>query len=142
MRVLLLSIITIMIGCAGIPVNYHNDHPRLNGSKHTYIGQDIYFEEFIIGEGDYSGYIFGNSCRYELILMMVSKSKVVIEYNEYIKSSSYGEFRMDGPWLIRQGFTKQFEYELTDGKGEIAYKKLRFVIVGVENHGISTIRSN
>jgi hypothetical protein len=133
-RLYTIAFIGLLIGC-GFPVNHSLIEPSPNVKTSISVGEILYAEESMHGDDNGMGNVFyGDNYRYDLTILSASKSKIKLEYNEYMKPvAGYGGYAKDEAWLIKSKFTKDFTYEIEAFPFIIVYKKLRFEVVKVQN---------
>lgn len=81
----------------------------------------------------------GNSDRFDLTIVELNDEEFGILYNEYIMQSPLTS-RAGTPtgWLIKQGFTKRFDYPLKELKENIIrFKNFEFAIVSISGGQIT-----
>ncbi len=128
----------LLISCATpMPVNVSKSYPLINNSNKANIGDVFFFLEEMNGKDNGFGSVFeGNAYRIDLTIISASSNKVSLEYNEYMKPGAYGGYIKDGSWLVKNKFTKRFEYELSEDNKIINYKSFQFEISRIENGSI------
>ncbi len=139
-KILLISLL-FLVGCATtVQLNESIQIPSLNKEKSVGVG-DVFFESSVM-TGTYNEPTFvynGNNFRFVLTVMKLTKDNIVLRYSEYIKPfkkepeaisfSLYRGYDMTTFWKIKDGFSKEFEYELTNKF--INYKDYEFEIISV-----------
>ena len=137
------SVFLMMVGCAGTPISISKTSPTSNELQTAGVGDVFFSKEEMNGEDNGFGSVFnGNAYKFDLTVVSASETKIALEYNEYMKpiAGEYGGYRKDEAWLIKDKFTKRFDYELADSNKTISYKKYKFKIAKVNDGQIEYMR--
>ena len=138
---LIISLVFLVEGCA--PGRIINTRlPSINEVKTASVGDVFFIMEDITILPASGGSAFDlmsgkqtmstDSFRFDLVILELTDQKVGLQYSEYfvpmkLNPLSYGK---PDSWLIKQGFSKRFDYVVADKI--ISFRGYEFEIVGIE----------
>ena len=137
MKAIVSVVIAFLVGCGPQLVNIKKGTPQVGVERTAYEGDVFFAYVDCYGEDNGFGTVFKGDCtKYDLTLLGVSWESITLQYREYMKPAAgqYGGYRLDGRWLVKEGFTKNLEYSTEDGR--IRYKSHSFKILDVTGNSI------
>ena len=144
----LIALISVFLaGCvaplAPEEIDIQTTTPDINRENTAFIG-DVFFESVACyGRPNSVGnsWVSGDCLKYDLTVIGLSGTTIKLEYREYMKKTSiYGTYNINSSWLVKDGFTRVFEYSAKQNK--ISYKSKIFNLISLNENSITYIRIN
>lgn len=128
-------LITLFSACVATKVvSNKTENPFLGKVKTISVGDVFYENVNCYGEDNGAGYVYKGECsKYDLTLVGQTDEKITLQYREYMKpvAGPYGGYRMDAPWLVKDGFNRNLDYSIKEPL--IRYKNNTFQILELKS---------
>lgn len=138
----ILTALLCLSACAIKKVNIQDVSPFANETKTAGVGDVFLHFESITGEDNYGGSIcLGQATMFDLTVVQLTDSSISLQYREYMKPTRGpgGCFGKSDPWLVKQGFSQEFKYDLA--QKVIKFKGYEFRVLEVSGGSIKYQRT-
>lgn len=115
--------------------------PAVGDSAVATVGEPIYAYEVLSGykRDSHPRVVYdGSAQRMSLSVASVSKNSLTLYYKEYAKRVTTVKSSIDGPWYLKQNFTRKYDFDISNGS--FTFKKLKFEVVSVADGEITVRR--